>query len=119
MTGFAGSRSPSDMEFEGGELEGAPERGRRGFVGFSVPHRDQEAAEFVGAADGRHDEEFLAEVIAELFPRVAPYAFPPANFAFVRERDRVTEGEIHILLDAASKKRSAPGPIESSANLSR
>ena len=63
--------------------------------------------------------EFLAEVIAELFPRVAPYAFPPADFAFDRERDRVTEGKIRILLDAASKKRSAPGPIESSANLSR
>ncbi|EEB16088.1 endonuclease/reverse transcriptase, putative [Pediculus humanus corporis] len=54
--------------------------------------------------------EFPAEVIAELFPRVALYAFPPAGFAFDRDRDRVTEGEIRILLDAASKKRSAPGP---------
>ena len=34
--------------------------------------------------------EFFAEVIAELFPRIAPYAFPPAGFAF--DRERVTEG---------------------------
>ena len=54
-------------------------------------------------------EEFPAEVVAELFPRVAPYAFPPADFAFDRERYRVTEGKIRILLDAALKKRSAPG----------
>ena len=54
--------------------------------------------------------EFLAEVIAELFSRVAPYAFHPARFAFDRDRDRVTEKEIRILLDAASKKRSAPSP---------
>ena len=55
-------------------------------------------------------EEFLAEVVAELFPRVAPYVFSPADFAFDRERDRVTQEEIRILLDAASKKRSAPSP---------
>ena len=30
--------------------------------------------------------EFPAEVVAELFPRVAPYAFPPADFAFDRKR---------------------------------
>ena len=53
---------------------------------------------------------FLAEVIAELFPRVAPYAFPPADFAFDRETNRVTEREIRIFLDAASKKHSASGP---------
>ena len=53
--------------------------------------------------------EFLAEVIAELFPRVTPYAFTPADFVFDRERDRVTEREIRILLDEASKKRSTPG----------
>ena len=53
-------------------------------------------------------EEFPAEVVAELFPCVAPYAFPPADFAFDRERYRVTEGKIRILLDAALKKRSAP-----------
>ena len=45
-----------------------------------------------------------------LFSPIAPYAFPPADFAFNRERDRVTEGEIRILLDAASKKRTAPAP---------
>ncbi|EEB10244.1 conserved hypothetical protein [Pediculus humanus corporis] len=54
-------------------------------------------------------EEFPAEVVAELFPRVAPYAFPPADFAFDRERYRVTEGKIRILLAAALKKHSAPG----------
>mgnify|MGYP007016977710 FL=1 len=55
--GRRGSGSPSDMEFEGGELEGAPERSRFGSEGFSVSHRDEEAAEFVGATDGRHDGE--------------------------------------------------------------
>ena len=51
---------------------------------------------------------FLAKVIAELFPRVAFYAFPPSDFAFDRKRDRVTEREIRIPLDA-DKKCAAPG----------
>ena len=41
--------------------------------------------------------EFLAEVIAELFPRVKPFAFPPADISYDVNRDRdtaVTEGEV-------------------------
>ena len=58
-------------------------------------------------------QEFLAEVIAELFPRVEPFAFPPADLSYDINRDRdtaVTEGEVCFLLDAASKRRSALGP---------
>ncbi|EEB17940.1 endonuclease/reverse transcriptase, putative [Pediculus humanus corporis] len=58
-------------------------------------------------------EEFLAEVIAELFPRVEPFAFPPPDLSHDANRDRdteVTEGEVRLLLDATSKRRSAPDP---------
>ena len=58
-------------------------------------------------------EKFLAEVIVELFPRVEPFAFPPPDLSHDMNRDRdteVTEGDDRLLLDAASKSRSAPGP---------
>ena len=50
-----GLGSPSDMESDRGELKGPPERSGFGSVGFFVPHCDEEAVEFVGATDGRHD----------------------------------------------------------------
>ena len=98
------------MEFKGGELEEAPERSEFGSVGFFVPHRDKKLRSSSGPLTDGTTRDFLAEVIAELFPRVAPYAFRPPDFAFVRKRDRVTEGEIRTLLDATSKKRTALGP---------
>ena len=57
VAGVADSGSPSDMEFEGGELKEAPERSEFGSEGSSVPHRYEEAAEFVGAADGQYGGE--------------------------------------------------------------
>ena len=55
IEGFRGSGSPSNIEFQGGVLEGTPEQSGFGSLGSSVPSRDQQAEGFVGTADGRHD----------------------------------------------------------------
>ena len=56
-------------------------------------------------------EEFLAKVIAKLFPRVEPFAFPPTDFPYDENRDTaVTEGEVRLFLDATSKRHSSPEP---------
>ena len=55
VEGFAGSGPTSDMEFQGGVLEGTPERSGFGSVGSPVPSRDEQTEGFVGTAVGRHD----------------------------------------------------------------
>ena len=111
VEGFAGSGPTSNTEFQGGVLEGTPERS--GFDSWGLPFRlvTNKLRGSSGPLTASMTEEFLAEVIAELFPRVEPFAFPPADFPRDEIRDvAVTEREIRLLLDAASKRRSDPGP---------
>ena len=74
---------------------------------FFVPNPDEEAAKFVGAADGRND--------GGVFRRSDCGALPSdralrVSSGGLRLRSRTSHrGEIRVLLDAASKKRSAPG----------
>ena len=104
--------SPSNMEFKEGELEGAPERSGFGSVGFSVSHRDEEAAEFVGTVDGRHDGGVSCRSDRELFPRVAPYpslrrASPSTTNATESPRGRSTSSSTRPPRSARLRARTA------------
>ena len=53
---------------------------------------------------------FLDEVIAELFPRVKQPVLPATDSGGGEDCEEVSVSEIRVLLDAAVKKRTTPGP---------
>lgn len=48
--------------------------------------------------------------MAELFPRIGPSVFPTTDSGEREDYEEVSVSEIQVLLDAAVKKWTAPGP---------
>ena len=106
VEGFAGSGPTSDMEFQGGVLKGTPERSGFGSVGSRFRLVTNKLRGLSRPLTAGMTGEFLAEVIAELFPRVEPFAFPPVDFP----RDEIRDAAVTERKFAYSSKRPRRGP---------
>ena len=79
-------------------------------MGSPVPSRDEQTEGFVGTADGRRDGRVSRRKDRRALPSHRTVRVFPADFPRDEIRDAaVTEGEVRLLLYAASKRCSAPG----------